>query len=122
MGVYADIQTELGLAFDTDLSDAVATINFVTYTNVYNETTLQNVLTPTSIAVRAVKELNITGENIDDVTANDVVRYIVLDGERNGVVFAKEMKIVDGTSEYKVSGIRVDPAGATHTITARRWS
>jgi len=122
MGLYNDIQTDLSSAFEGDLLDATRTVQFVTYTNVYNDTTMQNTLTESSTDVRAVKISSYEGENIDEPTKNDSVKYLVIDSDRNGVGFELDMKIVDGSDNYKVTGISTDPAGASWTISGRRWS
>lgn len=123
MGLYDDLQTDILNAFETDLLDATRTVQVYTTSSVYDINTLQNTNTETEIDVRAVKISDFAGENVDDPSMMDFAEFLVMDADRitANVTFIIDMKLQDGSDQYKITGMNVDPAGASTTLVCRRF-
>ena len=120
MGLYDDIQNDLQEAFDDDLEDATRIVKFITITNVYDPVAMTTVQTEVSVDVRVVVESDFESERVDEPTRWNNYKLIILDSDRNGVVFETDMIIEDDTDRYIIRSTDQDPAKASWTIYARR--
>lgn len=120
MGLYDTIQEKLGNAFDNALFDAVRTLQFVTIVDVYNPVTMISAQTEVEVPVRAVVTKDLKSEVIDSSSGFDTFDVLVLDSDRNGVVFKKDMQIKDESDYYKIKSFDSDPAKASWVIKARK--
>lgn len=120
MGIKSDILEGLDSALVDELSDVVFTIDFVEYTNVYNESTMVNVKTKTVTKIPAIRLYDTEKALLDDVTTRDYLGYLISDTDRKGFVFKENMVIEDDGNIYKIVTIKPDPSGATWKIRARK--
>lgn len=120
MGLYETIQTNVGKAFDTSLYDATRIVQFVTITDNYDPNTMISTQTEVDVDVRVVITRDETSEEVDSSGSFADYDVLVLDSDRNGVVFFKDMQIKDGNDYFKISSFDTDPAKASWTIKARK--
>lgn len=120
MGVYSDIQTDIGNAFDTDLEDAVKPIIFVSISETQNVTTGKVTKTGIETPSRAVltyyksREISVSQGAILSTDR----KVIVLHGELDVVPKDKD-EIKYGSEELMISDIKIDPAGAAYILQCR---
>ena len=120
MGMYNDLVTELGDAFDNDLADATKIVSFVKTSNVYDPDTMTNIPTEVTTNIRALVNYNTEKGIIDDITSREYVGYLVLDTDRDGYVFEVDQIIRFGTQDTKVVTIKPDPVSATWKLSSRK--
>lgn len=120
MGLYDDLQTDIGNAFDTDLLDAVRDITFITITDIYDDVTMISTQTEVPVIVRGVVTSDFEGERIDVSTLNNNIKILVMDSDKGTLDFYVDMIIEDLGSQYKLRAFNTDPAKASWTIYARR--
>ncbi len=120
MGLYEDLQNDIGEAFDGDLIDAVRTLQFITVANTYDYDNMISTQVETEVDVRAVVESDFESERVDEATSWNNFKILVLDSDRNGVIFKEGMIVKDDDTRYKIRAKDQDPAKATWTIYARR--
>jgi len=123
MGLQNDIQTQLAAAFDTTLSDAVASVVFVdTSTSSYNpvtgDVTLVELRYPTRAVISPYSEKDI-GNSGGKITNRDL-KVILLSNEIDAPpVTGMKMEIVGQTEIYSVEESESDPAGASYEVQVR---
>jgi len=120
VGLYEELQNDIGEAFDTDLADAVRNIDFITVVDVYDPVTMETTQTQTTVTVRGVVESDFEGERIDEATLNNNIKILVMDRDKDTLEFYVDMIIKDGTESYKLKAFNSDPAKASWTVYARR--
>ena len=121
MGLRDEIQTEVGLAFNDDLADAVQTIIVVDNKNsIYNPTTGDYSESGLTYSTRGVMssytqlEIRNSGGAID-ITDNKV---LILTNEIS-VILRTDYLLRIGSLEYRILKIKLDPAKATYTLQVR---
>lgn len=120
MGLYEELQKDIGDAFNSDLADATRILQFITIEDTYDADTMTSSQVETSVDVRAVVESDFESERVDEASRWNHFKLLVLDSDRNGVIFETDMVVKDGTDRYKIRSTDQDPAKATWTIYARR--
>jgi len=125
-GLYSDLQKDLSEAFNTDLLDTY--IEFIVTEfgeSVYDPIVGKPVTPETDYTVKGIRLTNSLGEVVDKSTTQDFAEYIILDQDKIASTIPKFMidqKVTDNGEEYRISGIDVDPANASHTLNCRRWA
>jgi len=126
MGLYSDLQKDLKNAFETDLLDTYIEIVVTEFGEpVYDPVSGTPVTPEINYTVKCIRLENIIGEVVDKSTTQDFAEYIILDEDKISSTiqeFKIDQRITDNNEEYRVSGIDVDPAKATHTLNCRRWA
>lgn len=120
MGLYEDLQKDIGVALDTDLADATRILEFISVSDVYDPDTMKSTQVETSTPIRSTVVSDFEGERVDESTSYNNVEIIILDSDRGTFVFEKDMKIKDGVDEHKLIAFNSDPAKASWMIYARR--
>lgn len=123
MGIYSDIQKDVKEAMDEDLADAVATLT-VTETEsstVYNPSVGGGVTnTPVINSMQCIiigpDDSEESGPDSDTATSD--LEVMVLDSLRTAELKIGLLATIRGIN-YKVLSVKVDPAGATHTMELR---
>lgn len=118
MGLYTDLNTALKDAFDSDLSDAVKTIDLEHKRYIYDTDSGNTEIGVTATATRGV-ETTVTNEMIDGevVQARDTL-FIILQSELSATPVIGDY-IVSSGKEYSINSIIPDEAGVTWNITGR---
>ena len=120
MGLYDKIQKGLNKAYEGTLKDATRTLQFITTVDSYDKDTMESTQTETSVDVRSVVEKDTKSEIQDGPDSTGVFNIIVLDSDKNGVVFEKDMKVKDQDDYFKIKTFDTDPAKAAWIIKARK--
>ena len=120
MGLYDDLQKDIGAAFDGDLFDATRYIDFITIVDTYDYDTMVSTQTETPVSVRAVITSDFDSERVDEASRWNNFKILVLDSDKGTLEFAEDMIVQDGTDRYKIRSWEPDPVGATWTLYARR--
>ena len=120
MGLYTKLQIAIGKAFDTSLADATRILQFIEITDVYDSVSMTSAQTETSYNIRAVVEKDLKSEEQDSSSGEDTFNILVLDSDRNGLVFDKDMLVKDESDYYQIISIDSDPAKASWSIKARK--
>jgi len=121
MGLRDDIQTDLGIAFDTDLADAVKLFEFTSRGNSqYNTVTGVVDTVDTSAFSRGVFNDPTTLQLVDsNVRPTDVV-ITILQNELSLEPKPNDYLTVETTKEFTVYKVKEDPADASWDVYARR--
>jgi len=120
VGLYTKLQIAIGKAFDTSLADATRILQFIEITDVYDPASMTSTQTETSYNIRAVVEKDLKSEEQDSSSGEDTFNILVLDSDRNGLVFDKDMLVKDESDYYQIISIDSDPAKASWSIKARK--
>ncbi len=118
MGIYADIQADVGDAFDTDLADAVHAAVLTRKTSVYDPTTGKPVITTETHDTRCTVE-PVSHEAVDgEVTKIGDYTLLILHSELTEIPAIADSVQIDGKA-YEVNSVTKDSATAAWTLTAR---
>ena len=118
MSLRTDIQTDIAAAFDTDLADAVKTLNLVQIADSYDPTTGVNTPTETAYATRGVLASYKNREFFDRSIEPTDVRAIILTNELSATPEIDDY-IEYGTIRYKIISAVADPADAHWELQCR---
>lgn len=122
MGIYEDIQNDLGEALDGDLNDAYLSFVVVEMVGdpVYDQDTRTYAYLENPQNCNGVDLSELQGERFDHPDVHNVIEILVLDKDKP-FDFKIGQRIEMKTRNYKISGIESDPAGSTWTISGRTW-
>lgn len=123
MGIYDDIQNDVGEALLDDLSDAYISFTVVEMTGepVYSPVSGTYTQSENPQSCMGVNISEMLGENFDKPDRLNSIEMLVLDKDKP-FTFAIGQRIeMDSGRKYKISGILGDPAGATWTLSGRIW-
>lgn len=121
MGIYSDLTKDLTDAFNGDLADAIVSLVIsVSTVSDYDPVLGKPVETTKTTTIRGVKLKDNIGEHIDEPIDSDEMVVMVLDAEKIIDEFKLEMSIDVGDRTFKIKGVKIDPAGVTHTIKLRK--
>lgn len=120
MGLYDDLQDDLVIAFNGDLSDAVKSITISqTIVSGYDAATGTQTSTSSIYETRGVVAKNESDKDSDSVMREGLADILILDREKAVPYFDIEMDVFVGDDKYTINGLETDPVGATHTLTCR---
>ena len=120
MGLYADIQKDIGEALDDDLSDAVKSVTIVHETiSDYDTATGTPVVESLSYDTRCIVIDSDAERGSDNTLSEGDIEVLILDSEKEVDKFIIGMDVIIGDDTYEIKGLMVDPAGATHTLKCR---
>ena len=121
MGLRDDIQTDLGIAFDTDLADAVKIFEFTSRGDSSYDTNTGLVSTTDQSAFSRGVFNDPTQDQLQDsnVRPTDVV-ITILQNELTLVPKPNDFLTVETTKEFTVYKVKEDPADASWEVYARR--
>lgn len=119
MGIYADIQQEIGEALDNDLSDAKQTLTYVEITaSEYNATTGKEYKVTNNVTtygvVSPVDSSQIDGESVKITDLS----FLILDSDLSVTPEIGRVLQYDG-EDYSINTINRDPVNATWNIIGR---
>ena len=118
MSLRAEIQQEIGNAFDTDLADAVKTLILVKRVDTYNTDTGLTDAIETTYTTRGVLSEYMGRELFDTGIKPTDIKTIILANELSATPNIDE-HIIDGSTKYKIIKVKQDPAQATWELQCR---
>jgi len=120
VGLREDIQKDLGIAFDTDLSDAVKTLFLIKLsTGDYSEDTGINTPVESTYSTRGVLDGYEDRELFDSAVHPTDVKAIILTNELSATPEIDDYIECSGI-RYKAINVMADPADAHWEIQCRR--
>jgi len=122
VGIYDDIQNDLGEALDSDLSDVYVDFNVVEMSGdpVYDVDTRSYTTPENSKPCKGIDLLEMQGELFDKPGIANTIEILVLDKDKP-FIFRIGQRVEINSRNYRISGIINDPAGATWTISGLIW-
>lgn len=111
MGLRNDIQTDVGVAFDGDLADAVQSLTLIQVTSLYDLLSGENVNTETTVATRGAVTGFTNIEVFNESFQPTDVKILILQNELEAIPKIDDY-IETATTKYKIIIVKQDPAGA----------
>jgi len=118
MGLWSDIQADIGQAFDSDLSDAVQVINYHEVTSVVDPVTNGVVETRNTLVSRAVISpftSQEVGASQGAILSKDI-KVLFLDSE---LAYTRPPQINDYVDNKRVLAVSTDPANCQYSLQTR---
>jgi len=122
MGLYSDLQNDIGNALLTDLLDAYVDFELTVFaSDVYDPISG----TPSSVkTVYPFKGVALTVKSqagMDDPEEEHDLVLLVMDSDRPAI-FEEEQMITFSGSDYRLMKINVDPVKASWTLSCFKWN
>ena len=119
MGIYTDIQNDIGEALDNDLSDTAQTLIYVEVTaSEYNPTSGKEYKVTNNVSCRGVVQPVDTSHIDGETVLIDDRQFLILDSEIDATPEVGRVLQYDG-EDYNINQVLRDPANSTWTIIAR---
>lgn len=118
MGLTSDIQSEIGIALDTDLADAAISISIIQVNGTYDVDSGLNTLSETSYSTRGVFLEQFSKEDFQAEIKPGDKKVLILQNELS-IEPQIDDRLLYNSLEYKIIAKMADPANVTWELLCR---